>query len=147
MADSANMKIRVVTTPLVSRLGQVTTGLPTNNTESAMDTSLYYESSDNFSDDNTTELPSPSSTDARPYKTSIARSFNVGFIGQNVPELFSIEGGGGGPGVTTYYKMRGYYVAGAVYETWVVTEEPSVTPPSGHVLTNVVIVSTWQVSA
>ena len=146
MADSANMQIRVVTTPLVSRLGQVTTGLPTNNTESAMDTSLYYESSDNDSSSNDT-LPTSSSTDARPYKTSITRSFNIGFIGQNVPELFAIEGGGGGPGVTTYYKMRGYYATGAVYETWVVTEEPSVTPPSGHVLTNVVIVSTWQVSA
>jgi len=146
MADRGNVSINVVTTPLVSRMG-LTTGLPTGNTESAMDTSFYYESSDNYYEDNIV-LSSSSTTDVRPVSSSVSKLLPIGFIGQNVPTLFNVEGGGGGgPTVTTYYKMRGYYVAGAVYETWVVTGDPSVTPPSGHTLTNVVIVSTWQVSS
>lgn len=58
---------------------------------------------------------------------------------------FQIQGGAvlSNTGSTTYYLMRGYYLAGAVYETWVVTTTPGSTPPSGHVLTNVTIVATW----
>jgi hypothetical protein len=44
-----------------------------------------------------------------------------------------------------YYKMRGYYGVGSVYETWVEINAPDTTPPSGHVLSNVVIVSSWSV--
>lgn len=53
-------------------------------------------------------------------------------------------GGGGGPSLINYYKMRGYYVAGSTYETYVVTGSPSTTPPSGHTLIDVAIVSEWQ---
>jgi hypothetical protein len=37
------------------------------------------------------------------------------------------------------FKMRGYYVAGATYESFVVLGAPSNTPPSGHTLINVII--------
>jgi hypothetical protein len=43
----------------------------------------------------------------------------------------------------TYYKMQGYYVAGAIYETWVGIGSPNTNPPSGHTLTNIVVVSTF----
>lgn len=43
----------------------------------------------------------------------------------------------------TFYKMRGYYVAGAHYETYVVAGAPSTIPPSGHTLINVAVVATW----
>ena len=51
-------------------------------------------------------------------------------------------------GATTsikYYKMRGYYVAGLVYETWVSSISPNLTPPSGHSLTDIAIVAIWAV--
>jgi hypothetical protein len=35
------------------------------------------------------------------------------------------------------FKMTGYYVAGAVYETWTAYRYPNTTPPSGHALTNI----------
>ena len=38
-----------------------------------------------------------------------------------------------------HFKMRGYYVAGATYETFVVVGIPSNNPPSGHPLINVII--------
>jgi hypothetical protein len=37
------------------------------------------------------------------------------------------------------YKMRGYYMVGQVYETWISQNFPSYTPPSGHTLINVII--------
>jgi hypothetical protein len=43
----------------------------------------------------------------------------------------------------TYYKMQGYYVAGAVYETWVGIGSPNTNPPSGHTLINITVVSTF----
>lgn len=46
---------------------------------------------------------------------------------------------------TTYFKMRGYYTVGSVYETYIVTGSPSLTVPSGHVLTNIIVASTWTV--
>lgn len=45
--------------------------------------------------------------------------------------------------VTLYYKMQGYYVPGAVYETWVAINAPNTFPPSGHSLTNIVVVSVF----
>ena len=57
-----------------------------------------------------------------------------------------VGGGGGGgriPGVVHYYKMRGYYVAGAVFETWVAIGSPSSTPPSGHTLQHVQVVGSF----
>lgn len=39
----------------------------------------------------------------------------------------------------TNYKMRGYYVAGQVYETWIVQGLPSYIPPSGHTLIDIII--------
>ena len=53
--------------------------------------------------------------------------------------------GGAGSSATTYYKMRGYYVIGSVYEVYVVTGSPSSTPPSGHTLTNVAVIDTWTI--
>lgn len=44
----------------------------------------------------------------------------------------------------TYYKMQGYFVSGAVYETWVSVDAPNFTPPSGHSLINIVIVSIFR---
>lgn len=43
-----------------------------------------------------------------------------------------------------FYKLRGYYVAGSMFETWV-TKDPDAAPPSGHTLTNISIVDTWVV--
>jgi hypothetical protein len=37
------------------------------------------------------------------------------------------------------YKMRGYYTTGQVYETWIVQNAPSYTPPSGHTLVNIIV--------
>ena len=45
--------------------------------------------------------------------------------------------------ITNYYKMRGFYTIGGVYETWIVIGTPSLIPPSGHTLTNTVIVASW----
>ena len=49
------------------------------------------------------------------------------------------------PTITTYYKMTGYYEAGFVFETFVVTSAPSNAPPSGHTLTNVFIAASWTI--
>lgn len=43
-----------------------------------------------------------------------------------------------------YFKIRGYYVAGSTYEVWISQVVPNLTPPSGHTLTNITIVSTWR---
>jgi len=40
------------------------------------------------------------------------------------------------PSTITYYKIRGFYVVGGVYETWV-SSNPDSSPPSGHTLTNI----------
>lgn len=48
-----------------------------------------------------------------------------------------------GTTVQTYYKMQGYYVTGAVYETWVAIGAPNLTPPSGHSLINISVVGKW----
>ncbi|CAB4196547.1 hypothetical protein UFOVP1290_67 [uncultured Caudovirales phage] len=68
--------------------------------------------------------------------------FTKHFESQKPP--FAGSGGGGTP-TTTYYKMRGYYVAGLVYEVYVVADAPSSTPPSGHILANVVVIDTWTI--
>lgn len=49
--------------------------------------------------------------------------------------------GGGSPSLhVTYYKMRGWYATGSVYETWTSVNSPNFTPPSGHTLTDIAIV-------
>lgn len=48
------------------------------------------------------------------------------------------------PVLVTYFKMRGFYAVGGVYETWIVTGNASLTPPSGHTLTNISITASWQ---
>lgn len=50
-----------------------------------------------------------------------------------------------GSSSTTYYKMRGFYTLGGVYETYIVTDAPSLSPPSGHTLTNIVVAAFWSV--
>ncbi len=48
-----------------------------------------------------------------------------------------------GTTVQTYYKMQGFYLTGAVYETWIAVGAPNLTPPSGHSLINISVVSKW----
>lgn len=52
-----------------------------------------------------------------------------------------VGGSAGLPAVNTYYKMQGWYAAGSVYETWISVNSPNTTPPSGHTLTGVKVVS------
>lgn len=40
------------------------------------------------------------------------------------------------PSTVVYYRIRGFYVAGGVYESWISTN-PDSSPPSGHTLTNI----------
>jgi len=47
-------------------------------------------------------------------------------------------------GSVRYYNLRGYYTVGTVFESWV-SQDPASTPPSGHSLTNITIVSSWVV--
>jgi hypothetical protein len=42
-----------------------------------------------------------------------------------------------------YFQMRGYYAAGAAFETWTTTNAPSTSPPSGHSLTGLAVVGRW----
>jgi hypothetical protein len=42
----------------------------------------------------------------------------------------------GGTAALSIYKNEGYYVAGAAWETWLTSGDPSTVPPSGHTLTN-----------
>ncbi len=44
----------------------------------------------------------------------------------------------GGGGVS--YLMRGYYVAGSVFEYFYSSSQATTNPPSGHTLTNVVVI-------
>jgi hypothetical protein len=60
----------------------------------------------------------------------------------NTPESANLPTTSSGP--TIYYKMRGYYVDGSTYETYILTGTPTGFPPSGHTLTNICIISTWQ---
>ena len=78
------------------------------------------------------------------YNNNDAADYGATMLLLNNPQVPPLTGGGGG-GITTYFKMRGFYVAGAVYEVFVVTGAPSSTPPSGHTLINVAVVSTWQI--
>jgi hypothetical protein len=41
------------------------------------------------------------------------------------------------PTLVPQYKMTGYYVTGATYETWTAYGFPNTTPPSGHTLTGI----------
>lgn len=54
----------------------------------------------------------------------------------------------GGGGMVKYYKMTGYYVTGAVYESFVVTINPTpattTNPNTGHTLTNTFVSSFWE---
>lgn len=44
----------------------------------------------------------------------------------------------------TYYKMQGYFMSGAVYETWIAIDAPNLTPPSGHSLINIAVVGQFR---
>ena len=50
-------------------------------------------------------------------------------------------------GATVYYKMTGFYVTGAVYESFVVTGSPTsastTNPNTGHALINTFVSQTW----
>jgi len=69
-------------------------------------------------------------------------------INNSFPNYFAFSdinsSGGSGTIVTTYYKVRGYYVVGAVYEMYVTTTLPG-TNPTGHTLIDLTVVSTWRV--
>ena len=131
-------------TDLIARIGQTTNALPSGTQESAIFNQFRDEGRDGYSFRVPVfplvglNQPRDAVGDKRSYQ--INQPF--GFIGVNQPRTFDISGGGG---TVTYYKMRGYYVTGAVYETYVVSGSPSSTPPSGHVLIDVAIVATWQV--
>src|SRR5574337_903917 len=55
------------------------------------------------------------------------------------------------PTATVYYKMVGYYVTGAVYESFVVTGSPTsastTNPNTGHALINTFVAQTWTSSS
>ena len=44
---------------------------------------------------------------------------------------------------TQYFKLRGYHLESNSYETWTTANLPNFNPPSGNVLTDIVIVSVW----
>jgi hypothetical protein len=50
-------------------------------------------------------------------------------------------------GITIYYKMTGFYTTGSVYESFVVTGNPTtattVNPNTGHTLINTFVSQTW----
>lgn len=48
------------------------------------------------------------------------------------------------PGFNTYYKMQGFNSTTQQYEIWHCMGEPLVDPPSGNVLENISIISSWQ---
>lgn len=134
------------TTDLVGRIGQTTSGLPSGTQENAVLNNIRIDGHNGNSfivpvvGLITLNQPRDDVFDKSSYQ--INQPF--GFIDINQPRSFNVIGSGGG-GITTYYKMRGYYVTGSVYETYVVTGNPSETPPSGHTLIDVSIVATWQI--
>jgi hypothetical protein len=65
--------------------------------------------------------------------------------GVTIPSLNTNSSINGTVASITYFKMRGYYTIGGVYETYIVTGSPSLTVPSGHVLTNIAVVTSWTV--
>lgn len=98
-------------------------------------------------------------SDLSPDMSSTVRMLSTQFAGgdfgnsinvnRSAPSFFSVTDintspGSGGTTVIVYYKVRGYYVVGAVYETYVTTTLPG-TNPTGHALIDLVIVSTWRV--
>lgn len=140
MANRGFFQRRGDTTDLVGRIGQSTSGLPTGNQENAVLNNLRVGGHDGsaFTVPVVGLILLPASDDLAD-RSSYQINQPFGFFGTNQPRSFSIVGG-----TTTYYKMRGYYVAGSVYETYVVVGSPSATPPSGHALIEVAIVATWQ---
>jgi hypothetical protein len=128
-------------TDLIGRTGQTTSGLPSGSQESAVLNNLRIDghNPDTFTVPVFGLVLLPFEDPAADRSTyQINQPF--GFIGDTLPRSFNISGG-----TTTYYKMRGYYVSGSVYETYVVSGSPSAIPPSGHVLIDVAIVATWEV--
>lgn len=145
MAERGNVQRRGSSTNLIGRVGQTTTSLPTGTSESYFNTFFTTHGTMNISEDTyypTIQYISGICDDKISILTSPVTKI-IGYIDQKVYEPFNLQAGGGG--AINYYRMRGYYTLGSVYEYWVVSEEPSLTPPSGHSLTNIVIASTWQV--
>ena len=147
MAERGNIQLRGYTTSLIGRAGQYITGLPptSGTTEGAFPFSVTIEGCDLPSDLPITIAPQYISTvrDAPVDTSAPLVNQPYGYIGQGYVQPINIAGGGGATTVT-YYKMRGYYVAGSVWETWVSTGSPG-SPPSGHTLIDTVIVSKWVV--
>lgn len=141
MANRGFFQRRGNTVDLIGRVGQTTSSLNAGTQESAVFNNLRVEGHDGY----TFRVPVfglvglNMPRDAVADKSSYQINQPYGFIGVNQPRAFNVSGG-----ATTYYKMRGYYVTGAVYETYTVTGSPSSSPPSGHTLIDVAIVATWQ---
>lgn len=141
MANRGNIQKRDYLVDLLSRDAQYVSALPNGTTENTVNNFVrldfghdgYSILNYNFGLQN---LVQPRDGDDR---TSYQINQPFGFIGTSQPSPFNITG------VTTYYKMRGYYLTGLVYETFVVTGSPSSTPPSGHILQDIAIVDTWKV--
>jgi hypothetical protein len=156
MTEQGNIQSRTSNTNLITKAGQYTTGLPvaSGTTESYSIIPASMEGSDLISE--TPKLVNLNASyvnmtrDAGSSATSILVNQPYGYIGQTYVQPINLIGGTGGtggtgpPATTTYYKMRGYYVAGGVWETWVSTGSPG-SPPSGHTLVDTVIVSKWTV--
>jgi hypothetical protein len=142
MAARGFLQRRGNTSDLIGRAGQFTSSLPSGTQESAVFNAFKNEGHDGYA----VTIPIFPLLGLNQPRDAVGDKFSYqinqpyGFIGVNQPRSFNINGGG----AVTYYKMRGYYVIGAVYETYVVSGSPSSTPPSGHVLIDVAIVSTWQ---
>jgi hypothetical protein len=60
------------------------------------------------------------------------------FAGNSQASLYDISAFASASSTTLYY-MCGYYVAGLVFENWTSRGAPSLTPPSGHTLSNITI--------
>jgi hypothetical protein len=140
MANRGFFQRRGDITDLVGRTGQSTSALPTGNQENSVLNNLRIDglNTDSFEVPVVGIILLPPS-DNLSDRSSYQINQPYGFIGEVQPKAFNVVGG-----TTTYYKMRGYYTIGSVYETYVVIGAPSSTPPSGHVLTDVAIVATWQ---
>lgn len=141
MANRGFFQRRGDITDLIGRTGQTTSSLPNGVQENAVLNNLRIDGHDrdSFAVSVFGLVLLPSEDDSDRSTTQINQPF--GFIGDTLPRSFNVAGGG----TVTYYKMRGYYTVGAVYETYVVAGSPSAIPPSGHALIDIAIVATWEV--
>lgn len=142
MADRGNVTKRDSTQNFISLVGQTTTGLPlSTGSDSFFQTGANYDGS---TSDTFIQFTPPLSAIMPPNNTddgyTLPLTSQYLYISATNPTTF-VTPGGGGTSVTIYYKMQGYYIAGATYETWIAVNAPNTSNPSGHPLINIVIAS------